>query len=141
MKIDTCLLCDAATVREGLLHILGGGITEVTRPSYPASLSMSMAFRIFVHPTELGAPHRIDVLLNDEDGGRVTNFNVDVGVPDNAQDVPTGVEPEILFAWDFPGRPQLPRAGKYSFEVLIDNTHHLSVPFTAVTPPGGELEQ
>lgn len=30
MRVDCALLCDAASVREGLLNILGGGITRVT---------------------------------------------------------------------------------------------------------------
>jgi hypothetical protein len=137
MRVDTCLLCDAASVREGLLFILGGGITHATRPEYPAPLAMSLAMRIMVHSTEIARPHRIDVLLNDEDGHEVTSFNVDVGVPEGVE-VPAGVEPEIMFAWDFPGRPMLPHPGKYSFEVLIDGTHHLSVPFSTALPNGGE---
>jgi hypothetical protein len=127
-------------VREGLLHILGGGITEASRPEYPAPLGMALAMRIMMHPTELGGPHRVDVILNDEDGQRVTNFNVDIGVPElPPEGIPAGVEPEIMFAWDFPGRPQLPHPGKYSFEVLIDNQHQLSVPFSAVLQ-GGEQQ-
>jgi hypothetical protein len=140
MRIDTCLLCDAATVREGLLNILGGGITHAVRQEYPAPLGMSLAMRIMVHSTEITGPHRIEVMLNDEDGQRVTNFHVDVGVPDETE-IPPGLEPEIMFAWDFPGRPMLPHPGKYSFEVLIDRTHHLSVPFSAALPPDGGDQQ
>jgi hypothetical protein len=32
------LLCDAATVRENVLHILGGGLGQLWRDVYPARL-------------------------------------------------------------------------------------------------------
>jgi hypothetical protein len=137
MKIDTCLLCEAASVHEGLLFILGGGITGTTRDSYPSPLGMSLAMRIMVHPTEMAHPHKVEVFLNDEDGNQVTKFNVEVGVSEGTVEVPAGEEAEILFAWDFPGRPNLPHRGKYSFEILIDGNHLRSVPFNA-TQQGGE---
>ena len=43
MRIDTALLCDAATERDGLLNVLGGGITVATRPEFPAPLGMTLA--------------------------------------------------------------------------------------------------
>lgn len=144
MDIDTCLLCDAATVREGLLHILGGGITTVVRPEFPAPLGLQMALRVLAHSTELDRSHTLEVLLQDEDGGRVTQFNVETAQIDPAQ-VPAGERAPLPLAWDFPANPHLPHPGSYSFELLIDGVHQRTVPFKAIegTPPpegqpGGE---
>lgn len=131
MEIDTCLLCDAASIREGLLHILGGGITDVVRPEYPAPLGMHLALRILAHPTELDRSHRLEVLLQDEDGERVTQFHLETQQIDTSQ-VHPGRQAPLNLAWNFPMNPHLPHPGRYSFELLIDGVHQRSVPFTAV---------
>lgn len=51
MKIEFLALCDSATVREGLLHILGTPITRIYRPSLPAPLGVSVA-AIFIFEAE-----------------------------------------------------------------------------------------
>lgn len=132
MRVDTALLCDAATVREGLLHILGGGITQIVRPEYPAELGVTLALRIMVHPTEMEHPHQLQIVVQDADGHKITEVRAEV----QAEPLPEGVEPgeegELLIPWAFPGRPKLPAAGRYSMELLIDGVHQRSVPFRAV---------
>jgi hypothetical protein len=135
MKIDTALLCDAATERDGLLNVLGGGITVATRPEFPAPLAMTLALRILVHPTEVNSEHKIEMLLQDADGGLVTKVDVGLGAPDTPPDLPPGEEPALVLPWSFPGNPILPHAGRYSIEILIDGVHQRSVGFTAQTPP------
>jgi hypothetical protein len=138
MEVDTCLLCDAATVREGLLHILGGGITQAQRPEFPSPLGVALALRILVHPTELAHPHLLEVILQDEDGERVTRFEINIAEID--ADLPAGELAPLPVAWDFPGRPNLPHPGRYSFELLIDGVHQRSVPLNVVLAEsdGGE---
>lgn len=43
VRATTAILCDAATVREGLLHLLGGGVSALGRPSFPAPLLVDLA--------------------------------------------------------------------------------------------------
>lgn len=131
MRVDTALVCDAATVREGLLHILGGGITQLVRPEYPAELGVTLALRIMVHPTEMDHPHDLEIVLQDDDGQQITKVELHVEVGEHA-DVPAGDEGEIIVPWNFPGRPQIPHVGRYSFEILIDGNHQLSVPLRAI---------
>jgi len=141
MRVDTCLLCDAVTDREGLLHILGGGIRRTIRPEYPAPLEMSLALRILVHPTEVAHPHQLEVLLQDEDGQQVVKLDMEIDAG-NAERFEPGEEAVLLIPWNFPGRPELPNPGRYSFELLIDRIHQVTVPFTAELPnqKGGESE-
>jgi len=133
MRIDTALLCDAATEREGLLYVLGGGITVAARPSYPAPFGMTLALRVLVHPTEMRAAHRLEILLQDEDGQLVTKVDVNIDAPQTPPDLPPGEEAALVVPWTFPGGPVLPRAGRYSLEVLIDGVHQRSIGFNAVS--------
>ncbi len=132
MRVDTALLCDAATVREGLLHILGGGITQVVRPEFPAELGVTLALRIMVHPTEMEHPHQLQIIVQGEDGEKVTEVKAQVQVADPHL-VPPGEEGELLIPWNFPGRPVLHQPGRYSMEILIDGVHQGTVPFKATT--------
>ncbi len=61
MRIDCALLCDAATVREGLLHVLGGGIAHAVRPSFPAPAAMSLAVHVWVTQDEATGDHVLAV--------------------------------------------------------------------------------
>jgi len=142
VRIDSALLCDAATVREGLLHILGGGITRAGRPGFPGPLGLTLALRILVHPTEADRSHQLVVRLQGEDGQEVARVDITFGVAD-----PGALEPgeQISVPVPIPMPPQvaLPTPGRYSFEVLIDGIHQTSVPFIAhlVEEPQAQLQE
>ena len=132
MRIDTALLCDAVTVREGLLHILGGGINRINRPQYPAPLGAALALRILLHRTELDRQHTLEVVLAGEDGQMIAKVEAPFAVPREAVvdlrpteevivNVPIGLQGLLV-----------PREGAYAFDLLIDNTHAASIPFHAV---------
>lgn len=140
MRIDCALLCDAVTVRDGLLHILGGGVTRVSRPEYPGPLGIALALRVMVHPTEAEREHKLEARLISEDGADVGRIDVQFSIAGN-----DGVRPGEEFSAAIPlpvnSALMLPSAGAYSFEILIDGTHMTSVPFVAVIPeevPGDE---
>lgn len=142
MKIDTAFLCDAATVREGLLNVLGGGITRAGRSEFPGPLSLTLALRILVHPTEAGSPHKLVILLQGEDGQEAARVDIEFGAND-----PGTLEPGEQFSLPLPipmpPQVQLPAPGRYSFELLIDGIHQGSVPFIAhkvELPPDPEEE-
>ena len=131
MRVDCALLCDAVTVREGLLHILGGGVTRATRQSYPGPLGLSLALRVLIHPTEAADIHKMEVILQDADGQRVAGADVEFGLSDTAGLAP-GEHGSLPVALSFPEGVQLPAPGTYSFELLIDGVHQVSVPFIAI---------
>jgi hypothetical protein len=134
MRIDCALLCDSVTIREGLLHILGGGITRANREGYPAPLNLALALRIMVHPTEAEHTHELTVLLLAQDGERVAEFGIQFGINDPAvlepaeeASLPLGLSLHTV---------GLPHEGPYSFELLIDGIHQGTVPFRAVKLEG-----
>jgi hypothetical protein len=137
VRIDCALLCDAATVREGLLHVLGGGVTRAGRPQFPSPLGLTLALRILIHPTEADRPHNLEVRLQGEDGQLTAKFELEFGVGD-----PSALEPtehaSLPLPLPLPPQVQLPTPGRYSFELLIDGIHQASVPFIAHLIEGEE---
>lgn len=138
MKVDCALLCDAVTVREGLLHVLGGGITRLMKETYPAPLGAGLALRILVHPTEANREHRVEARLQNEDGSEVERVEFTFATTGEAsQDNPTqafGLLPgeELGIAVAVPLQYiKLQKAGGYSLEILIDGQHKKSIPFMA----------
>lgn len=67
-EIDSVFICDAASVREGLLHVLGGGITRLWRPVLPAPLAFQVAIFVQYSLPEFGVPHDISVQFFDPQG-------------------------------------------------------------------------
>ena len=138
MELDAALICDAASVRENLLFVLGGGITRYWREEIPADLRVSLALVLGVHPSEMSRPHELDVILMDADGARLaelkTGFQVDAPTDGPGVD-PT--EPALIpQAIEFAAR--LPRAGRYGIDILLDAQHRKSLPFQLLsrTSPG-----
>jgi hypothetical protein len=137
LRVDTALLCDWATVREGLLHILGGGITRIWRSEFPAPLGACLAVRVALHPTEATGQHEIQVLLLGEDGSEVARIDGQFSVSEG--DTAPGEEVAMAIPMPMPA-VGIEKPGAYSFEILIDGIHHASVPFRAdyaANKPGG----
>ena len=132
MRIDSALLCDAATVREGLLHILGGGITRVNRPSFPAPLGVTLAMRILVQPDEADRTHVLSVRLRDAEGQFVASMEAEFGV-NAAEALQPDEESPLPVVVALPA--QLPRPGAYSFDLFVDETPQASLAFVASATP------
>lgn len=134
MKLPVSILCDRATVREGLLHILGGGVTNVTLPSLPAAPDLDLAlFLTGDNAQEFEGTHKIAV--------RVVNST--------SQEAIATVElswegPEADFSYDGPA-PSLPitvplrgmqlrEYGKYEVIVAVDGAQMMQLALYAVEP-------
>jgi hypothetical protein len=63
MRVECAALCDAASLREGLLNILGGGITGTVAEAFPASLEVTLAFRAVLESREAGESQILQVVL------------------------------------------------------------------------------
>jgi hypothetical protein len=131
VRIDCALLCDAASVREGLLHVLGGGVTRANRAEFPGPLGMALAVRVMVHPTEMDRPHALEIRLQGEDGQLIAEVDVQFESVDPG-DLAPGEESSLPLALALPQQVALPQEGRYSFEMLIDGIHQATVPFMAV---------
>jgi len=90
MKLLAMILCEKAIVREGMLHILGGGATILTRPELPAPLSVDLA--LMFQPAsidDLTAPHSLHVEIRSSATDRVATAEVELtlGLPGEAPSV------------------------------------------------------
>lgn len=85
MRLECAMVCDAVTVRDGLLHILGGGIGRVARLGFPAPLDNEVALRLTMTPDEVKAQHKIEIRVLTGTGALASTvtgeFDVDLGRP------------------------------------------------------------
>jgi hypothetical protein len=59
MRVTTAFLCDAATVREGLLHALGAPISRIWRTPEQRDLHVYLAMLVAMEEQDYGIPHEI----------------------------------------------------------------------------------
>jgi hypothetical protein len=108
-----------------------GGIDTVTAPVVPALLPVGLLLRIAFTRAECGRPHRVEVILQGEDGDRLMEASA-VLTPEWKEDLPPHWRVGILSALNFP--IPLPRYGLYSFEILINDTSHKTIPLRVIQP-------
>lgn len=128
------IICDAASVREGLLHMLGGGITRLWRGEYPSSFSGALAMIVTPEPAELNEDHKLTVKFMgaDSEVGRLTrSFRID---SDDSISGDIAAIPVVLSFVDT--KMPIETGGHYRFDVLINNVLQDSVGFLAM--PAGE---
>lgn len=130
--LSAALLCDAATVREDLLHILGGGVTALVRPSFPAPLGCVMAIALAaVFEAGQASDHEIRAIgrSDDEESLRLFEFGTGFGVSADT----TGFEtlPLVLPL----NNAGLPRAGRYVIELYLDGAPLGETRFEAFEAP------
>lgn len=68
MDVAAALLCDSATVREGLLNVLGAGVTRLWRPELPAPLAVTLAVIAEMAEEDLPVPHEVEVTISNTGG-------------------------------------------------------------------------
>jgi hypothetical protein len=133
MKVDTALLCDAVSIREGLLHILGGGITRIWAEQFPTAINATLALRVLIQAGEASGPQAINLLVQGPDGEELGSFNLDFGVsaPEGAT---AGTEVPVPLSIPM-HQVQLPAPGQYSIEVKVGDTIARSVRLEAAHRP------
>ncbi len=128
------LLCDAATVREGLLHVLGAGITRLHRTEYPAPMQVTLASQVVLSSIETEFPHDVTATIQTEDGDMViqANGHLEAGPPNPMLEPGESVILPIVMNLS---NVMLTKPGGYSIEMSVDGVHQTSVTFRAVTVP------
>jgi len=118
VKILVSVLCDKATVREGLLHILGGGVTLLGRPQLPARLSVDLALMLQLeNASEFEQPHTVNVLLRDSNDELILAGELffDAPLPDEMPDPLPGL-PLVIPLQDVPAR----NYGAHTIAIMMD---------------------
>ncbi len=135
--VDFALLADAVQVVVGKLYVLGGGWDALFVPQFPARFpSLGLGLRIRIPWSCTDRPIRVEVDLQDEDGGRVLPSppivnELRVGRPPG---MPEGTDLGIPRSFTF-HNIIFPREGAYSFVVLIDGDTAARVRFVVRSRP------
>jgi hypothetical protein len=130
VKITTGILCDFASVREGLLFVVGGGITRVRRSQYPAAFGCSVALLVELHQMELTRPHELELRLLGLDGENIANIKAGFQATGEGLDLDIGENLPIPVVLDL-RNAALPKPGRYNIEASIDGSHQLTLSFRA----------
>jgi hypothetical protein len=131
-RVSSALLCDAATVREGLLHVLGGGITRLHRSEYPAPMQVTLVLQIVLTPVEIGFEHDVTALVQTEDGDVIIQASGHLEASPPNPMLEPGESVILPLVMNLSG-VILPAAGGYSVEVLVDEVHQASLTFRCMT--------
>lgn len=128
MKLTVAALCDRATVREGLLHILGAGVSQVAMPFLPAPPDVDLALLLTAQDyRELAGAHKVSVrVLRDEDGQQVASAEFRWEGPDLhlTEDAPS---PSLPLSVPIRGMP-VPTYGMYKIVVDVDDEELTALP-------------
>lgn len=128
IRLAAALLCDSANVRENLLSVLGGGITTLGRPDFPAPINCDLALSFYVS-TEVAGPmsHAIEVVGSSASGVELFTFETGFGVDVSPTKLPVTTQTVSMV---IPvGRMGVPEPGHYQIEVFADGETLASVPF------------
>ncbi|MER7859993.1 hypothetical protein ABTX61_12875 [Amycolatopsis japonica] len=127
MKAQIAVLCDKATVREGLLHILGGGVSLLGRPQLPAKLDVDLALLLQPETVEeLNGTHQVSLSLATEGGEQLMRgvIGFEVGTPDEIPDPLPGL-PLAVPLRDIP----LKSYGVHVLSALVDDKPVVEIRF------------
>lgn len=134
MEIVAAVLCDFASVREGLLIVVGGGVTRLWREQLPAPLGIHLAAMLECTRDELARPHEIQVWVRTEDGDEIAHVRggfalQEVGDLDPGETtmvpIPLSLVPVGVNAY-----------GRYSVHLQVDDNLHKTLSLrVAARPP------
>lgn len=127
------MLCDAATVREGLLNVLGAGITRLHREQYPAPMGTQLALLLHSTAKEMSENHKLVIKVTHENKEKVAEFSVDFSVaPNQGASIDEIITVPLVATF---AQQVLPQAGTYSIELLLDGKVARVVQFQAGLVP------
>lgn len=133
MEVDLALLCDAATVDgSGKLNILGV-FDRLNVTSFPARHGrMALVLRFRGTVADAGE-HALVIALKDPEGEELFRADGKIQIGAGRGSAQEGVAvPQIL---NFDG-VVFQEEGRYSFDVKVDDDHHVAVPLRVASAGG-----
>lgn len=138
MRVAAALLCDAASVREGLVHVLGGGLNLLRRHAFPASLGVTLVFVPEVPEDEATNNHKVTVRVRERGGteevARVDGEWAPDSDPEHA-DLPSYVPLVIPL-----NQVAVPQPGAYELVLELDEEEVAVITFKVLAASGGDAK-
>ena len=133
MRLTLAALCDAASVRENLLNILGAGATHILRPSYPSPLGATLALQFMINHADAESDHQVVAVVESRNGEVLGRLSMDLVLRQPGLNiVPAGEEVSIPLVAIQLAMVPLPRPGPYVVNVSLDGELKTELPFIAV---------
>lgn len=143
MRVVALFLCEAGTIRDSLLHVIGGAVSRLGRPGFPAPLGCATVMIVAGSPEELSVAHVIEVTLDHNDE-RVGGLRLEA---QNNNEAPLREDEEGYWSFVLPTQGlSLPESGIYTLSGLVDgetlqHIRFLAAPTTAfVSPTSGVVK-
>ncbi len=70
-ELDYAMLAEHVRIDHGVAYILAGGWDGIEISEMPATTTIALLMRLGFDRAECGRPHRVEVLIQDEDGARL----------------------------------------------------------------------
>lgn len=134
MDVDLALLADAATIdAAGKLNILGV-FDRLSTANLPAQHPhMVLVLRFSASVQEMGR-HHVAITLRDPAGKEAMRIDGDMHLGSGMGATASGMKvPHVLHLDGL----VFPVAGRYAFDVSVDDEHHVSIPLTVHAGGGG----
>lgn len=127
MNVVFAVLADAANVsQEGKLNILGN-FANINAKTFPVRHpQMQMVIRMEASPVEVGQNKKMEVVIVDEDGKKISGFGADLKIPPPKK---SGERVHMLVIMGLRDTV-FPKKGKYAIGVLINGNEEATVPLT-----------
>lgn len=135
MRLDTCLLADAATATpDGKLFIHGGGISRITPPVLPWTHPLlAVVLRFELEAGDADRTHELALALVSPKGDQMLSPVPTLEVPPQRTRAVEGEESYLQAALQFATIP-FASEGIYTLEVRVDGANVRSVPLAVVAP-------
>lgn len=127
--VDYAIICDHVRVEGALAHMIAGGIDTIFAPAVPTAQSVGVCVRLTFTRAECGRPHRLELIFQNADGGRLAHITA-TAVPGYPEGLPPGWPVGLVVGLNL-GLP-LPEYGVYSLELLVDDQSLKSMPMRVV---------
>ncbi len=121
MEVDFAFLADSADATNGKLYVMGGAFDTLWTPQVPTTYPrLAFIIRLLLNAAELGRPHKLEVVIMDEDGKHTATVGGDLNVG-RSPDLPKGWQQAFLGVLNFAGL-KFDKFGDYSFNVMVNNS-------------------
>ncbi|MFZ2964183.1 MAG: hypothetical protein WA006_05805 [Rhodoglobus sp.] len=129
LELKSVMLCDAATVREGLLNVLGAGLTIFWRESFPAPLMADVAVQFELVDVAVEETREIMIRVTgpNDDPALVFEAQMQLVTMKSDENAPVQSVPIALNLRN----AGMPSVGIYALHVLIDGDQVGSLSFEA----------
>lgn len=135
ITLGAAVLCDSASVREGLLHVLGGGITLLTRPDFPAPIACDLALTLYLADLKIERQVHTVAAKCFRDGAseELFGFELELDLDPTTSAIPGSVQSaSLVLPMSMMG---VPEPGGYHVDVTVNTEPLTSVRFSAVLQP------